>query len=160
MRISRDEWGLRLAEVTALRGTCLRRRVGCVLTDLRGRVLATGYNGVASGAAHCNEPEPSRNLYADARTGEPLMTYPHACASASAPSGEGLDFCAAVHAEQNALVQCRDADAVHACYVTASPCVSCLKLLLNTGCLRVVFREAYAQDARALWAGREWLCLP
>jgi dCMP deaminase len=148
MRISRDEWGLRLAETTALRGTCLRRQVGCVLVDSAGRVLATGYNGRERGRKHCAE------------VGEYLETvYPYACPAAWVSSGSDLDACDAIHAEQNACLQCRDPDAIHTCYVTVSPCVSCLKLLLNTGCRRVVFREAYAQDASALWAPREWVCL-
>jgi dCMP deaminase len=157
MRISRDEWALRLAEVTALRGTCLRRRVGCVLTDGVGRVLATGYNGVARGELHCNE-EASVFLTS---AGGYVVDHPNACAAAFVPSGSGLDLCAAVHAEQNACLQCREPNAIHTCYVTVSPCVSCVKLLMNTGCLRVVFREPYAQDAEALWTrqGKEWRCL-
>lgn len=141
MRPSVDAWALVIAAAVATRGTCLRRKVGCVLTDARGRVLATGYNGVARGAPHCNEG--------------------HSCAGATWPPGAGLDACEAVHAEQSALTQCREPDLIHACYVTVSPCVSCLKLLMNTGCQRVVFSEAYAQDASALWIklGREWTCL-
>ena len=145
MRMSRDEWGLRLAEATAQRGTCLRRQVGCVLVDERGRVLSTGYNGVASGEPHCDEISP--------------------CLGAGFHSGERLDLCVATHAEQNALIQCRDTDAILTCYVTVSPCISCVKLLMNTGCLRIVFREGYAENAENLWVGtqrartygREWV---
>lgn len=172
MRLSRDEWGLRLAETTALRGTCLRRQVGCVLTDYAGRVLATGYNGVAVGAKHCNEevdvpiygPEYTKKWNKDEWLQQDCVdyetTYPNACPSAHARGGVDLDLCAATHAEQNACLQCRDPDAIDTCYVTVSPCISCLKLLLNTGCRRVVFREVYAQDASALWVPREWVCLP
>jgi len=139
-RISRDQWGLDLAQVTARRGTCLRRQVGCVLLNERGHVLATGYNGTASGLPHCEE-EGNR------------------CAGWNAPKGTGLDACQAIHAEQNALLQCRDVYLIHTCYTTCSPCITCIKLLLNTGCQRVVFKELYPHpEARALWegAGREW----
>ncbi len=138
-RLSIDEWALMLAEVTALRSTCARRQVGCVLVDSSGRVLSTGYNGVARGVPHCNE-----------RTQNGFL---HACSGANAASGEDLDNCRAIHAEQNALLQCKDVDKIYACYVTTSPCVTCAKLLLNTTCQKIIFSERYAHDgeARKLW---------
>lgn len=153
-RPTRDEWGLRLAEVTASRATCLRRSVGCVLVDKRGHILATGYNGVAAGQAHCNEVGP---LYPFRET-----DYPRACPGAQSPSGTNLDGCQAIHAEQNALLQCGKVWEIETCYTTASPCTTCVKLLLNTSCQRIVFREAYPHsDAQVLWenAGRVWLHL-
>ena len=151
MRIGRDEWGLRLASATALRSTCLRRHVGCVLTDAWGRVLATGYNGVARGVAHCND------AVTDGRT---VTTYPNACAGAGMASGTGLDLCEATHAEANALLQCRDPDQIETCYVTTAPCITCVKLLVNTGCRRVVFEDEYAVSGERLWLsseGRTWV---
>lgn len=70
-----------------------------------------------------------------------------------------LDGCQAIHAEQNALLQCRDVYAIHTAYVTASPCMTCVKLLLNTSCERIVYVEEYPHSAaRDLWtgAGRSW----
>lgn len=148
MRPSRDEWALKLALLTAQRTTCLRRAVGCGLLNVRGHVLATGYNGVAAGLPHCNEHDPF----------EPVG-HPHACSGAHAPSGMDLDGCQAIHAEQNALLQCRDVHSIHTCYTTASPCMTCVKLLLNTSCARIVFVEEYPHSAaRELWlsAGRAW----
>ena len=49
MRPDLDTWGLRLAHDVSSRATCIRRAVGCVLVDEHGEILATGYNGVASG---------------------------------------------------------------------------------------------------------------
>lgn len=154
-RLNLDEWGLGLAELTARRGTCLRRQVGCVLLSERGHVLSTGYNGVAAGQPHCNEEgEPLDGTFVDG------PWYPNACPAAFAFSGTNLDGCHALHAEQNALLQCRDVWQIWTCCVTTSPCMTCTKLLLNTSCQRVVFREAYPHtEAEALWtaAGREWL---
>jgi dCMP deaminase len=140
VRPSKDQWAMDLALVTAKRATCLRRQVGCVLLNARGHVLATGYNGVAAGQPHCSEGHP--------------------CAGAQALSGQGLDACQAIHAEQNAMLQCRDVYSIHTAYVTASPCITCCKLLLNTTCTRIVFLEPYPHpEARVLWesAGREWI---
>lgn len=74
------------------------------------------------------------------------VSYPHACAGADAPSGASLDACGAIHAEQNALLQCRDVYEIDTCYCTNTPCVSCAKLLLNTSVKRVVVAERYAHD--------------
>jgi len=99
MRPPLDEYLMRLAEVAATRSTCVRRDVGCVLADSRGRVLAIGYNGVASGMLHCKDENP--------------------CQGYDLPPGQ--DACEAVHAEQNAVLQCHDADKIDTAYVTLSP---------------------------------------
>lgn len=158
-RLTRDQWGLGLAYVTAQRSTCLRRAVGCVLVNSDGHVLATGYNGVARGQPHCNEPgvrwEPRRMGTVKVFSG----AFPRACPGATSPSGTNLDGCGAIHAEQNALLQCADVMAVVTCYVTCSPCLTCVKMLLNTGCHRIVFDTIYpAPEAENLWteAGRSW----
>lgn len=140
MRPSRDEYFMMMAFLVATRSTCARRKVGCVLVNSRGHVVGTGYNGVAAGRPHCNEGL--------------------SCEGANAKSGTGLDSCEAIHAEQNALLQCRDVCQIAACYCTASPCITCTKLLLNTSCKRVIFGEEYPHvNARELWvtSGRDWL---
>ena len=81
-------------------------------------------------------------------------------AGAGAASGAALDACAAIHAEQNCVLSLRDRRDLHSVYVTVSPCVSCLKLLLNTACQRIVFLDEYADmSGKALWLkeGREWI---
>lgn len=148
MRPSRDEWALYMALLTGERSTCCRRQVGCVMLNERGHVIATGYNGVAAGQPHCNDVDQF----------DPTG-YPNACSAAHAPSGTNLDGCQAIHAEQNALLQCRDIYSIDTCYVTASPCMTCVKLLLNTSCRRVVFLEEYPHvEAKHLWesSGRLW----
>lgn len=142
MRPDLDTYYLNIAHAVSLRGTCTRRRVGCVLVNKRGRTLAEGYNGVAAGEKHCID---------------------HPCPGAEAPSGQGLDLCQAIHAEQNAVAICSDIYAVGTCYCTASPCVSCTKLLLGTSCQKIVFIERYPHhEAEELWArtGRLWLHKP
>jgi dCMP deaminase len=131
-RISRDQLGLLLAYSWSLRGTCARKRVGCVVMTEDFHELSTGYNGPARGEAHCLE---------------------HPCPGVGAPSGASLDACEAIHAEANALLRCPDVTRVHTAYVTHSPCIHCVKLLMNTSCRRIVFIHPYAHDAtaRALW---------
>jgi dCMP deaminase len=166
MRPNKDQWAISLAQVTAKRATCLRRQVGCVLLSARGHVLATGYNGVAAGQKHCNEVvivgANYRQFGPDPAVQKPeymVDSHPHACPGAHSASGTNLDGCQAIHAEQNALLQCRDVYTIHTCYVTASPCITCVKLLLNTSCEKIVFTEEYPHKAaQELWVqtGREW----
>ena len=135
---------MRMARLVASRTTCLRRGVGCVLTDSRGRVLATGYNGVPRGMPHCNAMERMPALA--------VPRYPDACPGALI-DGASLDTCLAVHAEQNAILQCEDADAIATIYTTLAPCDSCLKLLQNTNATRLVV-GAWWRDNEALVRAR------
>ena len=144
-----------MAYLVAKRSTCLRRCVGCVLINARGHVLSTGYNGVAAGLPHCNEVTSKGATRLEIRA-----QYAHACPGASLPSGEGLDLCQAIHAEQNALLQCRDVYEIDTAYTTTSPCMTCTKLLLNTSCRRIFFGELYVHSTpqAELWtsSGRVW----
>lgn len=143
VRPSIDEYFTQMATLVASRGTCARRLVGCVLTNRHRHVIATGYNGVPSGLPHCRGAGDGGQ-----------------CSGAAAAPGQSLDACMAIHAEQNALLQCPDMQDIETAYVTASPCITCTKLLLNTSCRRIVFSEEYPHpSARDLWlqAGREWI---
>lgn len=170
MRPDRDSWAMALAVVTAQRATCLRRQVGSVLLNARGHVLATGYNGVAAGQKHCNEVtgeiiNPDLKMpngvfrSAEHWERETIKVHAHSCPGAKAASGTNLDGCHAIHAETNALMQCRDVYEIDSIYVTSSPCISCTKMLLNTSCRRVVFLGDYPHPAsKDLWvnSGRIW----
>lgn len=170
-RLSLEAWAMEIAFACSKRSTCLRRQVGAVLVNSRGHVLSTGYNGVAAGLPHCNLPTGTKMNEMLALPGggyrepehweqEQYPTYDHACPGAQSPSGTNLDGCQAIHAEQNALLQCRDVYAIDTCYVTASPCMTCTKLLLNTSCETIMFVQEYPHpEAKQLWesAGRNWL---
>jgi dCMP deaminase len=141
-RPSIDQWAMYIARAVSTRASCLRRKVGCVLLNNDKRIDGTGYNGAASGLRHCDELK--------------------SCPSDFCQTGEGRDDCMAIHAEQNALLQCSDVSEINTCYVTRSPCTVCVKLLLNTGCKRLVYQELSSHDGAAiLWlkAGRQWLSL-
>ena len=140
MRPRPDEYFIQMARLVSSRTTCMRRAVGCVLVNDRNHVIATGYNGVAAGQKHCNEHDPF----------DPLG-YPFACKGAHAESGTDLHLCEAIHAEQNALLQCRDVFEIDTAYVTVSPCITCVKLLMNTSCKRIVTPKIYDQVAVDLW---------
>ena len=87
MREPVDWYFLKMALLVAQRGTCARRKVGCILVNQKRHVIATGYNGNPAGQKHC-------------------IDYP--CKGATAKSGRDLELCEAIHAEQNALLQCKN----------------------------------------------------
>lgn len=137
-RPDRDSYFVQMASLVAQRSTCIRRAVGCILVNYQGHVLATGYNGVCHGAVHCID---------------------RPCPGADQASGQGLHMCEAIHAEQNALIQCRNINEIHTAYVTASPCIQCMRLLINTSIKRIVFPEVYPHaesEKLAKICGIEW----
>lgn len=136
VRPSKVQYFSAIALLVASRASCIRRKVGCVLIDERGFVLSTGYNGVPAGKPHCIE------------TGQ--------CKGAREKSGQGLELCEAIHAEQNALLQCKDTMAIHSCFVTATPCIHCLKLLMNTGCKKIYYIEPYPDRQKAAMSHVIW----
>lgn len=146
-RPSNDETFLEIAATLAKRTTCLRRAVGCVVVDKMNHVLATGYNGVAVGEKHCNEVTGANCSYR-AETNETLSIpiHGHACEGARSVSGSGLDSCKAIHAEQNALLQCKNVYEIDTIYCTVTPCITCTKLLKQTSCRKIVFTEPYAPE--------------
>lgn len=125
-RPSWEEYFLEIARVVSTRSSCLRRQVGAVLVKNR-QILATGYNGVPRGIAHCDE----RGCLRD---------------ELGIPSGERHELCRGLHAEQNAIIQAAyHGVAVNGAelYVTLQPCVTCAKTLINAGICAVYFCGAY-----------------
>ena len=125
-RPSIDEYFLTMAKIVSIRSTCLRRQIGAVLVKDK-RILSTGYNGAPKGTDHCLTIGCIRN-------------------KENIPSGTRHELCRAVHAEQNAIIQC----AIHGVpiagstlYCTNQPCTLCAKMLINAHIRRVVFEKSY-----------------
>ena len=101
---------MQLAVTLAERSTCVRLKVGTVITstDFR-KVLAVGYNGNATGLPnHCDREEPGN--------------------------------CGCLHSEENAVINCdapRHVEKV--VFVTHLPCSQCAKRLINLGNVKKVF---------------------
>ena len=136
-----DEYFIIQAMHASSRGSCIRRKVGCILVNAKNHVLATGYNGPPACEPNCTEQP---------------------CEGAKAPSGTALHLCRAVHGEHNAILQCPNIFQIHTAYVTASPCDQCMEKLLQTSCQRIVYLQRYPHnDALAKWilAGRKEDCI-
>lgn len=127
--IKAQHW-MRVAKAIAEMGTCPRRKVGTLILSSRGHILATGYNGMPCGMPACQDSP---------------------CDGLGSPSGEGLDRCLAVHAEQNALLQCTNIWDAHVLVTTSSPCMHCMKMLLNTPIQDIIYNEVYQMEPLLLW---------
>jgi dCMP deaminase len=124
-----DQYFMRVAEVVSSRATCGRRHVGAAIVRDR-TILSTGYNGSIRGLPHCDE------------VGHMM---------------EGGHCVRTVHAEANAIAQAaRNGVAIDGgtIYITASPCWTCFKLIVNAGIVRVCYGEFY-RDERIFDAARE-----
>ncbi len=127
-RPSWDEYFMGITFQVAKRSTCNRARVGAIIVKDR-RILTTGYNGAPAGLPHCDD------------VGH-LMVDGH-CVRA-------------LHAEQNAIIQA----ALHGVsvkggtiYVTHQPCLTCAKMIINAGIVRVVYAGDYPdENSRAFLA--------
>ncbi len=141
MRPDWDEYFLDIAELVAGRSTCLRRKVGSLLV-YENRILATGYNGVPTGFPHCEVLGCLRETN-------------------NIESGRDLHLCRGTHSEANLISQCARFGIKgqgSTLYINASPCNSCMKLLINVGVKKIVFRELYSDplaQEMAAYAGIE-----
>jgi len=128
-RPSWHEYFMEIAKLVARRSTCLKRKVGAVAIDPQSKqILATGYNGAASGSKHCSEL---------------------GCLRRDIPSGERFELCRAVHAEANLLCQAarRGVSLIGAwVYCTHKPCYWCMKQLINAGITKVIYEQDYPHD--------------
>jgi len=125
-RPSWDEYFMSLARLAATRSTCLRRHVGAVIVKDR-MLLSTGYNDTPRGLRNCGDGGCAR------------------CAS-DAAAGTGLDTCLCLHAEQNAIIQAAYhgvAIAGGTIYCTHQPCLTCAKMVVNAGLVRIVYAAPY-----------------
>ena len=124
-RISWEEFFATQSRVMALRSTCTRLSVGCVIVRDK-RIIASGYNGSITGDAHCID------------------------VGCKVVDGHCVRV---LHAEQNALLQCarfgistERADL----YVTHMPCLQCTKSIIQAGIARVYYEASYRPDPYAV----------
>ena len=107
-----DHSYLEMAEIWAQNSYCKRRKVGALLVKDR-MIISDGYNGTPSGFENICE--------------EDGVTKPYV-----------------LHAEANAITKVAksgNSSEGATLYVTASPCMECSKLIIQSGIKRVVYRD-------------------
>ena len=110
-----DQRYIEMADVWARNSYCKRRQVGALLVKDR-MIISDGDNGTPSGFENVCEDENG-------------VTKPYV-----------------LHAEANAIskvAQSGNSSNGATLYVTASPCMECAKLIIQSGIKRVVYRDEY-----------------
>ena len=110
-----DDKYMEMAAVWATNSYCKRRQVGALLVKDR-MIISDGYNGTPSGFENICEDENG-------------VTKPYV-----------------LHAEANAISKvAKSGNSAEGAtlYVTASPCMECSKLIIQSGIRRVVYRDEY-----------------
>ena len=113
-----DKRYLRMARIWAENSYCTRRKVGALLVKDK-MIISDGYNGTPSGFENVCELEDG-------------TTKPYV-----------------LHAEENAITKVAksgNSSLGATLYVTASPCLECAKLIIQSGINRVVYSEKYRLD--------------
>lgn len=110
-----DRRYLRMARIWAENSYCTRRKVGALIVKDK-MIISDGYNGTPSGFENVCE------------------------------LGDGTTKPYVLHAEANAITKIaksgNNSDGA-TLYVTASPCLECSKLIIQSGIRRVVYSENY-----------------
>jgi dCMP deaminase len=106
---------LRMAKIWAENSYCKRRQVGALIVKNQ-MIISDGYNGTPSGFENICEDEN-------------FVTKPYV-----------------LHAEANAITKVAASNnnsSGATIYITASPCIECAKLIIQSGIKRVVFCDKY-----------------
>ena len=110
-----DDKYMQMAAIWATNSYCKRRQVGALIVKDR-MIISDGYNGTPSGFENICEDENG-------------VTKPYV-----------------LHAEANAISKvAKSGNSAEGAtlYVTASPCMDCAKLIIQSGIRRVVYRDEY-----------------
>ena len=110
-----DQRYLEMARIWAQNSYCQRRQVGALVVK-SGMIISDGYNGTPSGFENICEDDNG-------------VTKPYV-----------------LHAEANAitkLARSNNNSEGATIYITASPCIECAKLIIQSGIKRVVYGEKY-----------------
>lgn len=114
-QLQRDRLYMQMARTWAENSYCVRRKVGALLVKDQ-MIISDGYNGTPSGFENCCEDE------------------------------NGISKPYVLHAEANAITKVarsNNSSDGATLYVTASPCMECSKLIIQSGIKRVVYGEKY-----------------
>jgi dCMP deaminase len=114
-RISRADLYINSALLVALRGTCARAQVGCVIVK-DGRIISSGYNG-ALGKHDCTQ----------------TCNISESCKKAIHAEANAIYFAA------NKGISLEGASL----YCSHSPCIKCAEAIIQAGIQKVVYLETY-----------------
>ena len=113
---------VKMAEIWSQLSKAKRKKVGCIIVK-NGMIISDGYNGTPKGFDNNCEMQDPRFCWAQEITKPEVL-----------------------HAESNAitkLAKSTQSSINSTLYSTASPCLDCSKLIIQSGISRVFFKEIY-----------------
>lgn len=123
-----NKYYINYAVETSSQSDCIRRKVGCIAVNKKTKeIVLAGFNHCINGKNYCNE----NSCY---RTKNNIK------------SGELLDHCLALHAEQDIICQASNINLdLSKCdiYITHHPCTTCLKLLIACKIKNIYYLHEY-----------------
>lgn len=161
-----DKSLLEICNAVASNSKCLSRKIGVVIVK-DGVIVATGWNGPPRKVPHCWE----RHWYDEKLCGllikkgkiSNMSMFAYASTQVLLPkcprqllgfkSGEGLEWCVAVHAERNALINCaREGISTKGCKMFMNcliSCTPCLVEIINAGISEIIVTDFKYYDKSA-----------
>lgn len=158
-----DETYMAMAYAASMRSSCLKRKVGAIIIDGSGAVISSGYNEVPSSQYSCSEQYDGcyrDNLKQDFKLSLDRETSNSKDSETAynlfKKTFKILDYCRALHAEENAIVSVARTGAAKmldqaTLYTTTYPCNLCANKIAEVGISQLVYFEPYPmQDAKEI----------
>ena len=152
------ETNMAIAYASSMRSSCLKRKVGAVIVDLAGDVFSSGYNEVPAANNTC------KCEYGMCYRDKLKKDYKESLNSIIKKEKERdlsyalfkknfkiLDYCRALHAEENAILNVARVGASAALptsilFTTTYPCNLCANKIAQVGIKHIVYFEPYPMD--------------
>lgn len=152
-----------MAYANSVRSSCSQRKVGALIIDNFGNVFSSGYNEVPISERSCRQEygicyrKYLRNKFSDELT-DIIQDEPTKNKVAETVKGhfKALDYCRALHAEENAIVNMARLGGTKSLddatlYTTTYPCNMCANKIAQVGLRHLVYFEPYPQqEAKAI----------
>jgi len=161
--IRAEEVFMAMAYAASQRSSCLKRKVGAVIVDQMGNVIASGYNTAPTNERSCEDR--FQQCYRDHVLGEFFQDIKRRIPEIREKEDDlrrsirnrfkMLDICRALHAEENAILalsRTGNPD-LEKCtlYTTTYPCNMCANRISSLGIRKVIYVEPYPQpEAKAI----------
>lgn len=152
------ETNMAIAYAASMRSSCLKRKVGAVIVDITGDVFSSGYNEVPAANNTC------KCEYGMCYRDKLKKDYKETLGSVIKKDKEReaaytlfkknfkiLDYCRALHAEENAILNVARVGASAALptstlFTTTYPCNLCANKIAQVGIKHIVYFEPYPME--------------
>ena len=144
-----------MAYASSMRSSCLKRKVGAIIVDANGNVFSSGYNEVPSSNKSCLSEYGKcyrDGLKSDFRQSLSMVLKKEKEKAAVYDKFKAnfkiLDYCRALHAEENAILNVARAGvstgiSTSTLYTSTYPCNLCANKIAQVGIKEIVYFEPY-----------------